>query len=85
MKISFCLPSCNYNIILTREELQQLIDTGHTGVIRPDRISGLYYDERGRRQEGVYHDLRYLDRNGEESVQFLTVNVEKETSDNGQS
>ena len=51
----------------------------------PDRISGLYYDERGRRQEGVYHDLRYLDRNGEESVQFLTVNVEKEASDNGQS
>ena len=85
MRISFCLPSCNYNIILTREELQQLIDTGHTGVIRPDRIPGLSYDERGRRQECVYHDLRYLDRNGEESVQFLTVNVEKETSDNGQS
>lgn len=58
MKISFCLPSCNYNIILTREELQQLIDTGHTGVIRPDRIPGLYYDERGRRQEGVYHDYQ---------------------------
>lgn len=85
MRISFCLLSCSYNIILTREELQQLIDTGHTGAIRPDRIPGFYYDERGRRKEGVYHDLRYLDRNGEESVQFLTVNVEKEASDDGQS
>lgn len=29
MKTSFVLPSCNYNIGITKEELQRLLDTGH--------------------------------------------------------
>ena len=43
MKISFVLPSCNYNIVLSREELQHLIETGYAGVIRPSR----FRDEQG--------------------------------------
>lgn len=59
MKISFCLPSCNYNIILTREELQQLIDTGHTGVIRPDRI-GRPFNLTQAEATKIAEDLEYV-------------------------
>lgn len=62
MRVSFVLPSCNYNIVLTREELQELIDTGYTGGFRPDRIPGYFRDEHGVRQEDVYHALRYTDK-----------------------
>lgn len=31
----------------------------------------------------MYHALRYTDKNGEESVQFITINVEKEASSDG--
>lgn len=83
MKVAFVLPSCNYNICLSREELQHLIETGCTGVIRPDREPGIFRDEHDVKQEGVYHELRCSDKNGEYPVQFLTVNVEKEEQDNG--
>lgn len=83
MKVAFVLPSCNYNICLTRDELQQLIETGCSGVMRPDREPGVFRDEYGKKQEGIYHELGYTDKNGEYSVQFLTVNIEKEESDNG--
>lgn len=83
MKVSFVLPSRNYNIVLSREELQHLIETGCTGCFRPDRIPGYFRDEHGVKQEGVYHALRYTDKNGEESVQFITINVEKEASSDG--
>ena len=81
MKISFVLPSCNYNIVLSHEELQHLIETGYAGVIRPSR----FRDEQGSAQEEVYHSLDYTSRSGTHSVQFLTIAVEKEALDNGRS
>lgn len=85
MKISFVLPSCNYNIVLSHEELQHLIETGYAGVVRPDRVPSRFRDEQGSAQEEVYHSLDYTSRSGTHSVQFLTIAVEKEALDNGRS
>lgn len=83
MKVAFVLPSCNYNLCLSREELEELITKSHVTTLRPSRVPGYFLDEHGVRRENIYHELDYTDKSGRYPVQFLTINVEKEEPDNG--
>ena len=91
MRTTFVLPSSNYNIYISKSELQQLLETGHIGVrvgYTPCRTSRtVYADERfktlGSRE--CDNGLRFLlddavaDINDRDRhVQFLTINVDEE-------
>jgi hypothetical protein len=91
MKTSFILPSCNYNIGISKEELQQLLDTGHIlmTVHRTDCYAGRTifngsdFETLDKKEIGNHLYFR-LDDNvadieaGDYGVQFLTINVIKE-------
>lgn len=85
MKVAFVMPSCNYNICLSREELDELISKGHVTTLRPSRVPGYFLDEHGVKRESIYHALDYTDKSGKYPVQFLTIGVEKEAPNDGSS
>lgn len=78
MQISFVLPSCNYNIVMTQKELQRLIETGHSDLIRPEKTTGCFIDEYGNKQNNISGMVTYTNRMDEYPIQFITINVEKE-------
>ena len=96
MKAGFMLPSCNYNIVLSKEDIQKLLEIGsicvRPGKDVPCKAARTYYDEEhgfnvvGERD--VCNDLSfYLDGELEDCgnkdwpVQFLTINVDEKDID----
>lgn len=88
MKTSFVLPSCNYNIGISKEDLQQLLDTGHLNVIihrTPCKTKRAIFngsDFEFLDDKEIHNSLCFhLDENvadiesGYFGVQFLTINV----------
>lgn len=78
MKVGFVLPSCNYNIVLTEEELKQLNETAHCLMMKPGKTYGTFRD--GMNKEAVAEHGHYLTYSGHEewSVQFLTISAESQ-------
>ena len=91
MKAGFILPSCNYNIVLTKEELEILLSTGHIDVNVMRDISAhtgryVYDNDTGFKmldRKSIPNNLRfYLEDNvadiegGDWHIQFLTINIE---------
>lgn len=91
MRTSFMLPSCNYNIHISKNELQQLLETGYLGVTVhkvPCKTGRAVFDGSDFKtldKKETSNKLRFLLDEGvadiEETdwhVQFLTINVDKE-------
>ena len=91
MRTSFMLPSCNYNIHITKDELHQLMDTGYLGVLvhkvpcKTGRaiFDGEHFKTLDRKE--ICNNLRFLLDEGvadiqetDWHVQFLTINIDKE-------
>ena len=72
MRIGFVLPSCNYNIVLSNEDLKQLLDKGYI-LIRPNKTVGIFKDEYGKVHDTSGHDLIYGDKRGEQSIQYVNI------------
>lgn len=97
MKASYCLPSGNYNILLSDEELQQLLKTGHV-TIHMSRIPcttsrAVFNDAEGkmeiRDKKPIYNNpFFHADKPvadieaGDHNVQFLCINIERKEGDN---
>lgn len=98
MKASYCLPSGNYNILLSKEELDQLLKKGHI-TIHMSRVPcttsrAIFNGEKG---EMEIHDkkeifncvLFHTDEPvadieaGNHYVQFLCINIEKDSETGG--
>lgn len=91
MRTSFMLPSCNYNIYLSKEELEKLLSTGHI-VVNPMRDvpcktgRTIFEDDNFKTldSKSVTNNLRfYLDEDvadiegGDWHVQFLSINIQE--------
>ena len=76
MKNNFALPSGNYNIVLSKEDLEQLVDKGYI-TKRPSRVDTTFVDEYGHERDVPSHDLLYDDIRGKKCVQFLSISLEK--------
>lgn len=75
MKNGFVLPSCNYNIVLSDDDLKQLLDKGYV-TIRPMKMEGIFKSEFGMNRETVGHSLTYGDKYTEQPVQFVTIGLD---------
>lgn len=80
MKTGFVLPSCNYNIVLSEEDLKQLLAKGYISM-DPNRTFGIFRDEYGIRQYTTGHNLMYTDQYGENHVQFVGIGLERPKPD----
>ena len=91
MRASFMLPSCNYNIHLSREDLTRLLETGHIGVLVYRDVPcktgrGIISEDRSFKtldRKTIPNNLRfYLEEDvadiegGDWHVQFLTINLD---------
>lgn len=98
MKASYCLPSGNYNILLSNEELRELLEYGHVTIHMsrtPCTTSrAIFDDNRGemeiRDKKKVYNCLFFHTEEpvadieaGDHNVQFLCINIEKQEEGNG--
>ena len=78
MKAGFVLPSCNYNIVLSKDELKALLEKGQI-VVRPlKEIPCRFIDWSRKLDTDTRSDLRFKTdvTLTEYSIQFLTINVE---------
>lgn len=97
MKSSFMLPSCNYNIGISKAELETLMSKGHlmTVISKTPCITGrAVMNENGTGLETIdkkpiYNDLRFCVEEdvadlpaSDWGVQFLTINVVPEEGQN---
>ena len=74
MNVGFVLPSHNYNIVLTEDDLKVLLETGLL-LMRPARTEGSFH-ENGVSIDVHGHILRYSDPIVDDAdVQFLTVGI----------
>ena len=76
MRSNFILPSCNYNIVLTKEDVERLMTKGYI-TMNPSKTSGVYHDECGMKCERNGHSLTYSDTNNEHNVQFVAIILDK--------
>ena len=92
MKASYCLPSGNYNILLSEEELKQLLQTGHI-TIQMGRVPcttsrAVFNDDEEkmeiRDKKPIYNNLWFHTDEpvadieaGDHNVQFLCINIER--------
>ena len=76
MKVGFALPSCNYNIVLTKEDVEKLLE-GEYIFIRPDKEPSRFCNDHGVGYKEVPHYLRYDGQMGEYTVQFLGICMDK--------
>lgn len=75
METGFAVPSCNYNIKLSDEDLKQLLEKGYV-TMRPIATKGMFIDEHGNSSEVSGTSLTY----GEDDdypVQFVCVCLDK--------
>lgn len=94
MKVSYCLPSGNYNILLSDEELHQLLQTGcvtiqmgrvpcttNRAVWNPEKKDMEILDKKPISNNLWFHtDEPVADiEAGDHNVQFLCINIERKT------
>ena len=94
MKAGYCLPSGNYNIVLSEDELSQLLKTGHVTIHMsrvPCTTSRLVFnDDEGKMEihdkKPIYNNLFFHVNEpvadieaGDHNVQFLCINIERKT------
>ena len=92
MKAGYCLPSGNYNIVLSEDELSQLLKTGHVTIHMsrvPCTTSRLVFnDDEGKMEihdkKPIYNNLFFHVNEpvadieaGDHNVQFLCINIER--------
>ena len=77
MRIGFVLPSCNCNIVLTKEDVEKLL-RGEYIFIRPDKELSHFVDERGVSYTDAQLYLECEGPIGEYAVQYLGICMEKE-------
>ena len=98
MRASYCLPSGNYNIVLSNEELRELLERGHV-TARMSRTPcttsrAIFNDEKGkmeiRDKKHIANCLFFHAKEpvadieaGDHYVQCLCINIEKQEDDNG--
>jgi len=76
MKIGFVLPSHNYNIVLTKDELNMLL-SGKVISMRPERTTGYHFDSVGKGTPIQGHHLAVESDGAEqETIQYLTIVVD---------
>ena len=75
MKNSFVLPSCNYNLVLSEDDLKQILDGKHV-LIRPDKTTGVFTDKFGNVSNTSGHGLIYCS-DDEYPVQYVTIGLER--------
>lgn len=94
MRASYCLPSGNYNIVLSNEELRELLERGHV-TARMSRTPcttsrAIFNDEKGkmeiRDKKHIANCLFFHAKEpvadieaGDHYVQFLCINIERKT------
>lgn len=98
MKASYCFPSGNYNILLSHEELHQLLETGHVTIHMsrtPCTTSrAIFNDEKAEMEildkKAVDNCVLFHTKEpvadieaGDHYVQFLCINIEKQEDKNG--
>lgn len=76
MTNSFVLPSCNYNIVISKSDLVQLMEKGSV-TMRPLTTRGIFKSEFGMNRETDAHSLRYTDNQTAQPVQFVSIVLEK--------
>lgn len=98
MRASYCLPSGNYNILLSNEELRELLERGYVTVRMsrtPCTTSRAIFN--AEKADMEIHDKKKVDNcllfhtkepvadieAGDHYVQFLCINIEKQEDDNG--
>jgi hypothetical protein len=72
MKTNFILPSCCYNLVLSKEDIEQLLTKGYI-TINPYKTEGICQDEHGIKHEKQDHVLMYND----DSIQFISIVLDK--------
>lgn len=77
MQVSFVEPSCNYNIVLSEEDLKKLIETGFI-MYRPERIEGSFTNDHSTSKDNNGHHLIYNNsimnsKDEDEPVQFVGI------------
>ena len=93
MKASFVLPSCNYNIVISKEELDRLNKTGHISTLvhreMPCYTRRMVYDGENEKFKAldpkqISNNLRFIHdedvadiTDRDWHVQFLTINTER--------
>lgn len=77
MKIGFVEPSCTYNIVLNKKELEEL-NSGKSVCIRPGKLETRYKDNRDICSDEC-GDLRlsFYGKEDEHFIQFVNIIVEK--------
>jgi hypothetical protein len=68
MKTNFLLPSCSYNIVLSKEDTERLLINGYI-TIDLYKTDGIYQDEQGIKHEKKEHVLMYND----DCIQFISI------------
>lgn len=76
MKNSFTLPSCSYNIVLSKADVNNLLAKGYM-IMRPLKTIGIFKSEFGINRETSSHSLTYNDDQTIEPVQFVSVVLEE--------
>lgn len=75
MRHKFILPSCDYNIVLTEEDAEQLIKTGSVFFRTIHSIEVIDYDENGKIRDPGILLCRNCKDNKDWGVQFVRVVV----------
>lgn len=76
MKAGFVSPSCNYNIVLSEEDLVRLLDKGYI-TQNPEKIKGTYRDKYGKSHITSQHHLTYIDEYDEHPVQYIGIVLDR--------
>ena len=76
MRTAFVLPACNYNIVLSKEDLEQLLEKGYI-TRSPSKTDSIFVDEFGVNRNTLGHHLSYNDAYDEQPVQFISIAIEK--------
>lgn len=93
MKASYCFPSGNYNVLLSKEELAQLLEKGHI-TIHMSRVpcvtSRAVWNPKKKDMDildkkSIFNDLRFRTTEpvadmepGDNNVQFMCISIEKD-------
>lgn len=68
------MPSCNYNIILSRDDLKQLLETGYISK-DPSRVESTFCNECGECSKVNNHRLVYSNDNVKSHIQFIGIGI----------
>ena len=74
MRTSFGLPSCNYTIILSKEELEKL-DAGEVIVKESRKVESTFINEKGYSFNNC-NNLKYVETRNSHPIQFIRIVID---------